>query len=259
MDRRIALTFLSLVLILFLSVASRSDKPAFAVGKTFSQMPVRGIVRAVKKAEISTDLSVRAKAIYVRVADSFKKGAVLVEFDCAQLEANRDALAAANEAAKVSLESQQRLFKRGAGGRQDLRLAEIETKKSAAEMRALTARIKHCAVNAPFDGRVVELSLQEYETPPSGKAFMSLVGVGAYEIDLIVPSRWLKKIAVGSKLDLTIDETGTAHAARVDRTGAAVDPVSQTIQIIAAFDDENEQVLPGMSGTASFDFMREAQ
>ena len=49
-----------------------------------------------------------------------------------------------------------------------------------------------------------------------------------------------------------VDETRHAYKARVLRTGAAVDAVSQMIKVIAVFEEPVSDVLPGMSGAAQF-------
>lgn len=217
-------------------------------------MPIRGLVRALEQAKISTDLAARVSKIHVRQGESFQKGDILIEFDCARLEARRDAGAAALASARIAHSGQNRLFKRGATGRQDLLLAFHEQQRKAAELTALNARLTHCLVRAPFDGRVVELHLHAFETPVAGEPVIRLVGRDAFEINIIVPSTWLARIAVGTKLDIKLDETTVQHAATVRRIGAAVDPVSQTVQIIAAFDAPNARVLPGMSGDVTFNW-----
>jgi multidrug efflux pump subunit AcrA (membrane-fusion protein) len=45
--------------------------------------------------------------------------------------------------------------------------------------------------------------------------------------------------------------------ATVTRTSPAVDPISQTIKIIAVFSNDQGTVLPGMSGTADFKVTKE--
>jgi multidrug efflux pump subunit AcrA (membrane-fusion protein) len=49
-----------------------------------------------------------------------------------------------------------------------------------------------------------------------------------------------------------VDELATHHEARVERIGAAVDPVSQTIEIFAVFIAQPPSLKPGMSGVATF-------
>ena len=47
-----------------------------------TKIPVRGVVKAVDKAELSTDLVARVTAIGFRFGERFKKGDLLVTFDC---------------------------------------------------------------------------------------------------------------------------------------------------------------------------------
>ena len=42
------------------------------------------------------------------------------------------------------------------------------------------------------------------------------------------------------------------YNAKIIRIGGAVDPVSQSIQLTAEMDDSNDELLPGMSGIATF-------
>ena len=47
-------------------------------------------------------------------------------------------------------------------------------------------------------------------------------------------------------------ENGLKYSATVNTLGANIDPVSQTIDATAKFDENYETLLPGMSGTATF-------
>lgn len=217
-----------------------------------TQLPIRGIVRPLHQAAISTDLPARIAKLHVREAQSFRKGAVLVTFDCERLTAEHAALAAVQREATLQLESNAYLDKRGAVGRVDFEVSKARVAKAEADANALAARLKQCNVVAPYDGRVTELRVNEHEIPASGQPYLSIVAETAFEIDLIVPSTWLRTLTTGARLEFLVDETGRSHAARVVRIGAAVDPVSQTIKVIAEFERHDERILAGMSGTARF-------
>jgi len=215
-------------------------------------LPVRGIVRPLQQAAISTDLPARVARLHFREAQAFRKGDALVTFDCERLAAEHAAAAAVQREAQLLLDSNTYLDKRGAVGRVDVEVSRARADKAAAEARALSARLEQCVIRAPFDGRVAELRINEHEIPASGQPFLSIVGLAEFEIDLIVPSWWLGSLAVGTPLAFTVDETGRTLEARVLRIGAAVDPVSQTVKLIAGFAAHDDSVLPGMSGTAAF-------
>jgi RND family efflux transporter MFP subunit len=216
------------------------------------RMPVRGIVRPLNQAAMASDLSVRVAQLRVREAQSFRKGDVLLTFDCERLEAEQAAAEAVHREMKIALDSNVYLDKRGAVGRNDVEVSRARVDKAGADARALKARLRQCVVAAPFDGRVAELTINEHEIPAPGKPFITLVDEAAFEIDVILPSLALKRLAPGQPFTFSVDETGRDYPAKVLRIGAAVDPVSQTVKVIAAFDNRDERVLPGMSGTASF-------
>ncbi|MEO0851408.1 MAG: HlyD family secretion protein, partial [Pseudomonadota bacterium] len=116
----------------------------------------------------------------------------------------------------------------------------------------IAARIKGCKIIAPFDGRVAQLSINAHELPANDQPLMKIVGTGALELRLIVPSRWLSWVTPGTAFDFIIDETGARYEATVLRLGAEVDAVSGTVPIIATFEMLPAAVLPGMSGVAEF-------
>lgn len=215
-------------------------------------MPIRGIVRPLNQASISIDLPVRVAKLHVREAQSFRKGSTLITFDCERMVAEHAAMAAVHREMQLMLESNTYLDKRGAIGKVDVDVSRARVAKAEADAKALAARLRQCTVIAPYDGRVTELKINENEIPASGQPFIGIVDETAFEIDLIMPSSWLRTLAPDAKLDFVIDETGRSYPARVARIGAAVDPVSQTIKVIAQFTQLDDRVLAGMSGTARF-------
>jgi membrane fusion protein, multidrug efflux system len=214
--------------------------------------PIRGIIRAVETAMISTEFALRIAKIAYREGERFKKGDVLIEFDCRRPRAELAAAEALHHEMKLTLDNNRLLQRAQAVGRHDLEVSLSRATKAAAEAESLRVRIDQCQVTAPYDGRVLELSLHALETPQPGKPFIGIVAEQDLEIELVVPSIWVRWLTVGAALAFAVDETGTAHNARVKRIGASVDPISQTIKIVAVFDQPVSTILSGMSGTAEF-------
>ncbi len=214
--------------------------------------PIRGIIRAVETAMISTELTMRVARVAFMEGERFKKGDALIEFDCRRPRAELAAAEAQHHEMKLTLDNNRVLQKVQAVGRHDFDVSMSRVVKAAAEAEALRVRLDQCWVIAPYDGRVLELSLHAFETPQPGKPFIGIVADGNLEIDLVVPSDWVRWLSVDVPLTFSVDETGTVHRARVKRIGASVDPISQTIKIVAAFDQPTLAILSGMSGTAEF-------
>ena len=220
-----------------------------ALGQTAA--PIRGMVRALNQSSIATDLPARVKRLLVREAQAFRRGDVLLEFDCERLEAELAGAEATMREMQLALDSNLYLDQKGAIGRFDVEVSRARADKAGAEANSLRSRIKQCKIIAPFDGRVVDLAINEHEYPVQGRPFMTLVNEANFEIDLIVPSYYLRHIRPGDAFKYTVDETGREYDAEVLRVGAAVDPVSQTVKVIAVFSGPVDDVLAGMSGAAN--------
>jgi membrane fusion protein, multidrug efflux system len=214
--------------------------------------PARGIIRAVEQASISTELATRASAIHFREGEAFKKGDTLLEFDCRRQRAGLAAAEAQQLEMQLTLDKFRLLQRAQSVGKNDLEVAEARVAKAAAESEGLRSQLDQCAVIAPFDGRILEIALQRFETAQPGKPFLGIISNRRPELDLIVPSDWARWIKLGEPFQFFIDELGVAVDAEVARISASVDPISQTIKLSATFKRETAGALPGMSGTAHF-------
>lgn len=213
---------------------------------------VRGVIKAVDEAILTADLRAPVLKTLKRTGETFSKGDTLIEFDCAAERAEYAASRAAYDGAKARYDNQKEMQALEAAGAFDVMLAKAERDEVAARSRVIAARIKGCTLVAPYDGRVAQLSINAHEIPANDQPLMKIVGSEALELRLIVPSRWLSWIEIGTSFSFNVDETGERHTATISRLGAEVDAVSGTIAIIAAFSQVPQTVLPGMSGTAEF-------
>jgi hypothetical protein len=62
----------------------------------------------------------------------------------------------------------------------------------------------------------------------------------------------LKKLANGTVFSLKLDEIDAPVKAKIDRNVGTIDPVSQTIRVIATLLSPPAALLPGMSGEVVF-------
>lgn len=216
-------------------------------------LPVRGLVRPLNQASITTDLPARVAVIGFREGETFRKGDLLIAFDCERQNAELASVRAVHREARLSFDSASYLEQKGAGGRFDVEVARSRADKAAAEVAVLDARIKQCSIVAPYDGRVTELGVQPHEMPTPGRPLIGLVDETTYEIEMIVPSHWLRTLEVGVRFKFSVDELDKTYSGHLIRIGAAVDPVSQTVKVIGMFATKPEKVLPGMSGSALFE------
>ena len=211
---------------------------------------MRGVVRAVHQAALSTELVTPVAAIGAREGQRFKQGDRLLEFDCRRQGHELSALAATVREAQVMHDSNGHLLRNGASNRNDVAVALARYEKAQAEYAALNQRLTGCLITAPFDGVVVELAVNAHELPPANRPLMTIASDRQLEIEVIVPSRELVRLALGVSFEFTVDETQRVYVAHILRAGGTVDPMSQTAKVFAAFSGPFDGVSPGMSGTA---------
>jgi hypothetical protein len=74
-----------------------------------------------------------------------------------------------------------------------------------------------------------------------------MVEIG-FEVELLVPSRWLSWLKPGVAFTVHIEETDKSYPARVTRLGGRVDPVSQSNKVIGEITGPVIGLMAGMSG-----------
>lgn len=230
----------------------RLDSPHQSLASSPQPPSARGVLRAEHEAVLASTISARIVDMPYAEGDPFEKGAVLVKFDCSQLEARLSAARSAAAAESRNVQVQQELLSLGATGRADLDIARLKLSQQASEVEAIRQEMAGCEITAPFSGHVVEPLVRSNETPPANERLIHVVSDGPLELHMVVPSCWLRWLRQGTTFDFDVDETGEQLDAEVTRIAAAVDPVSQTVKIISRINEVPTHVLPGMSGTASW-------
>jgi membrane fusion protein, multidrug efflux system len=212
----------------------------------------RGVIRAVTEATVSADYSARIRAMPFLEGNAFKKGDILVAFECERFMAEISAAEANVRAKQLVYVMDRKLLAKGAVGANETQVAQAEYEQARSEMMAATVKIGSCQIRAAFDGRVEQRIAKVAESPAANQPIIRIVDTTAYEVEVIMPSKWLRQVKVGASFGFAVDDTGESVKVEVSRIAASVDPVSQSVKIYGVFHPEGSSVLPGMSGTATF-------
>lgn len=211
------------------------------------------VVRAKAKAEFSSSLTGTIESLPFKEGRAFLKGDILATLDCDVQRAQADAAAADYEAARADFDAREALLVRGGVGRVQVDVAKAQAAAARARKRLAEAVVEGCAIKAPFDGRIVEISVNEFEYVEPSQPLLSIVSTERPEVEISAPSVWLRQIEVGSTGNVRFDETADSFPIQITGIGATVDPVSATIKLTAVFKGSVHGILPGMSGQASFE------
>ena len=219
------------------------------------QQPVRGgklrvLISPDRQARLSAMMAGRLVSMPLKAGAAFKKGDLLAGFDCSEAKAEHDMASARLAKATYVLESQKSLQALGAVSDLDLEIAGADVREAEARAKQTGVVVERCRITAPYDGRVVRLTANQFEMINPGTPVIEIVESANLHLEMFVPSRWLGWLRNGHVFSLKIDELGVDAKARVTTIGSRVDPVSQTVLVRAELVDRPAGVLPGMSGYA---------
>jgi RND family efflux transporter MFP subunit len=227
--------------------AASAASPAAALDRR----EIRAQLMPRRYTTLAAEIGAKVNRLPVPEGGAFKAGTVLVQFDCSLQQAQLNKAKAAEEAAEVTFKANRRLQELNAVGKVELEVSEAEVSKARAEVASNSALLGKCTVPAPFGGRVAEQKVREQQFVQPGQPLLEILDDSALELEFIVPSRWLAFVKPGYAFQVRIDETGRTYPARVQRVGARVDPVSQSIKLSAVIDGRFPELVAGMSGRVS--------
>lgn len=214
------------------------DKPA-----------IRAQLNPLNFTTVVAELGAKLQDFSFKEGESFKQGQVLVRFDCAVQNAQLQRVRATLAIASRNAATNQRLLKLGSVSRVEAENSLSELDRATAEVAELEAIVSKCAIDAPFNGKVVEQRARGQQFVQVGQPLIDILDSSGLELEFIAPSMWTPWLKPGHVFEITIDETGKTYPARVMRVGARIDSVSQTFKVAALVDGEFADLTPGMSGT----------
>ncbi|CAE6780570.1 hypothetical protein R69927_02451 [Paraburkholderia domus] len=228
------------------AAASAQTDPSGDAGRIRIQLVSRDQV------DLSSEIAAKIAALPLRDGDAFRAGQTLVSLDCSLYSAQLRKAQAEAGAASDLLNVDQRLAQLHSVGELEVQQAAAKLKASNAEVAYMQATVRKCVIAAPFDGRVSKRQAAPQQFAEPGKPLLTIVDTSHLELKMIVPSKWLMWLKPGHALSVQVDEVGKTYPAKVARIGARVDPVTQTVDVTAALTGSVAELLPGMSGWATF-------
>lgn len=213
---------------------------------------IRGLVKPKSEAKLSSEIAARITALPFKEGQRFGAGDVLIRFDCSRYNAELASAQAELNARSKTHENNRELSRLNAIGKLEVEVSKAEADKAAADASVARANAGRCIIKAPYPGRIVQMNVHEHEAVAPEQELMSILDDRDLEIEIIVPSKWLPWLKLGTPFTFHVDETENDYQAKVSELGARVDPVSQTIRVDGVFETAAHDVLAGMSGTARF-------
>ncbi len=209
---------------------------------------IRAQLMPLRYTTLASEIGAKINRLAVPEGGRFRAGETLISFDCVLQQAQLNRAKAAETATEQTWNANRRLNELNAVGKVELDVSQAEVAKAHADVAANAALLSKCSVAAPFTGRVAEQKVREQQYVQPGQPLLDILDDSALELEFIVPSKWLAWLKPQQSFQVEIDETGKRYPARVQRIGARVDPVSQSVKLSAVIDGRFGELVAGMSG-----------
>ena len=212
----------------------------------------RAVIVSLDRTVLSSEIAGEITELSKFEGDSFKKGEPLIKIDCSIYKAQKRKIDVEKEIARLELEKNKKLDTFGSIGTFEIQISQENLNKQKAESDIAAINISRCDILAPFDGKIASKKVSKHQNIKPQDELLEIVGVDNLEAKVVVPSSWLVWIKKGMEFDLSIDETKTTIKAQVVQWDSVVDSSSQSISIRAKLVEPFENIIPGMSATATF-------
>ena len=174
--------------ILLLSVNASAQAPASEqLSKADPAAPatvVRALLVPAIESVISSQLSAQIVKIAVREGQSFKKGSVLVRYECAENRAEAQKARAELDAVSKTLQSNEKLLQHKAINRLEVEVSRANVNRAKAQLNLMNARVRHCSIVAPYAGRVAKLGANLYDTVSVGQPVIEILDDSKLKMEL---------------------------------------------------------------------------
>jgi membrane fusion protein (multidrug efflux system) len=219
---------------------------------TEPSLPIYVMVHSRNNTTFSSETTATIRFISSREGDNFQAGSTLIEFDCRVSQAELKKALAQEQFAKSAYKSATKLQSYGSISESELIKAKSEAEIASSEVEKLTAIIDKCTIKAPYNGAVSESLVQVGETVKPGDPLIKTVNIDNLELQMQIPSTWLRWLHIGSEFKVTITELNKTFSAKVEKINPEINSVSQTVKIVGILSSPESGLLPGMSGQATF-------
>ena len=206
-----------------------------------------GTARAVLGVDVTTEIAGLVVSVNFDSGEDVKKDQILVQLNADTDIALLHSLQAEAELARQTFERDQQQFAIKAVSRATLDAAVADLKSKEAQVDQQAALVAKKTVRAPFAGRLGISSVNPGQYLNPGDKIVTLQAIHSILVDFFVPQKEIAHLTVGQVVETTTDAyPGRTFKGRITVINPLVDSQTRNIQIEAAIDNPQRELLPGM-------------
>jgi len=211
-----------------------------------------GTMSARNAVDIASEVDGRVVELRFSEGDQVQAGDILVVLDDRQARSDLKVAEARLDDARNNFARAERLRPSN-----NISEAEYDQRRSAlqvaeAEKEAAETRLANRRIEAPFSGHLGLRDISRGAYVRAGDRITTLDTIEEMELNFSVPERFLGQLAVGQTLTARTDAfRDREFTGEVQELGARIDPLSRTLPVRAAVNNEDRLLRPGQFMTVS--------
>lgn len=211
-----------------------------------------GSLSAINRITVSSQIPGEVKQILFKDGQSVKQGDNLIVLDDTVHQGELFAAAASLDLSKRDFERTEKLIHSNAISKQNFDKAKSDYKNKQALLKIARANLAKTKIQAPFNGVLEDKQISIGDFVQAGQALITLTDLDHLKVDYTVPEKYLAKLKVGQKVELTTNAyPGEVFVGKVNFKSHNIDPGNRSIRIQAIISNDQHKLLPGLFVTVN--------
>lgn len=223
------------------------------VATTAEVMEFRDTIEGLGTAQASESVNVMARVtqtvreLHFVDGEDVEEGRLLIALNDREERARVQELEFRLAENRRQLERLRGLARENAASRSMLDEQEVRVEQTSAELDVARSRLEEMTIKAPFSGRVGLRQVSVGSLVRPGDVITTLDALHPIYVDFSVPELYLPSLAAGQNVSAySAAYPNRAFAGRIVSLASRVDPVTRSIQVRAAINNEALELRPGM-------------
>src|SRR5438034_6105964 len=241
-----------------------ADDLAFVEPRALTRwLPLSGTLQPVDQSTVKAKVSGEIRQVLVREGEAVRVGQVVARFDTADLEAKLTDRIGALEASRAQLAlaekpraQNQLLLKQNFisqnaydSAESNLSVSQGTLKSNEAQAQLARNALRDAVVTAPLSGIVAKRHVQPGEKVSFDAPLVTIVDLARMELRAMVPANDIPELAVGMKVDLTIDGFGDRRfVGTIERINPMTEAGTRAILVFIHIPNPDAALRGGMFG-----------
>lgn len=218
-----------------------------AAQETAPRIDVVGTVASEKTITLGAHLGAYVQEVFVSAGDHVKAGQVLVTLDDREIREQYTAAEAQFKQADREYQRVKSLMEKGAATEQAQTAAEAAHTAAKAQLERVNVMLSYAKVTAPIDGVVTERRVEAGDLAGPGQPLLVVYDPARMRLEVPVPVRLIPRVALGAKVEVTLDQVKDPVAGEITEIVSEIDPLSRTRKVKVRLASA-AGVLPGTFG-----------